>query len=86
MTPSGIEHANFQLVAHCFNQLRRHFPHCKADWISHIQRRTCLLKHIIGEGLEVMGRRQGRRKQLLDYLKETRIYSKLKAEALDRTL
>jgi hypothetical protein len=35
---------------------------------------------------EVTGRRGRRRKQLLDYLKEKRIYWKLKEEALDRTL
>ena len=49
-----------------------------------------LLKHILegniqGE-IEVTGRRGRRRKQLLDYLKETRGHWKLKEEALDRTL
>jgi hypothetical protein len=33
-----------------------------------------------------MGRRGGRRKQLLDDLKERRVYWKLKEEALDRFL
>jgi len=33
-----------------------------------------------------MGRRGRRRKQLLNNLEETRIYCKLKEEALDRTL
>jgi len=33
-----------------------------------------------------MGRRGRRRKQLLDDFKERRIHSKLKEEALDRTL
>ena len=32
------------------------------------------------------GRREGRRKQLLDAVKETRGYWKLKQEALDRSL
>jgi len=36
--------------------------------------------------IEVRGRRGIRRKQLLDELKETRGYWKLKEEALDRTL
>jgi hypothetical protein len=36
--------------------------------------------------IEMMGRRGRRRKQLLDDLKEKRIYWKLKEEALDRTL
>ena len=46
----------------------------KALCIGHILRRNCLLKHVIGgkiEGrIEVTGRRGGRRKQLLDDLKE----------------
>ena len=33
----------------------------------------------------MMGRRGRRRKQLLDYLKEKRVYCQLKEEALDRT-
>jgi hypothetical protein len=62
----------------------------KANWIGHILRRNCLLKHVI-EGkldgrIEVMGRRGRRRKQLLDDLKEKKRNWKLKEEALDRTL
>ena len=61
----------------------------KANWIGYILRRTCLLKPIIeGKiegGIEVTGRRRRRRKHLLDELKETRGYWKLKEEALDRT-
>jgi hypothetical protein len=53
----------------------------KAKWIGHILRRNCLLKHII-EGnieirIEVTGRRGRRRKQLLNYLKETRGYCEI---------
>jgi hypothetical protein len=55
-----------------------------------ILRRNCLLKHVIGgkpEGrIKVTGRREIRRKQLLDDLREKRRYWKLKEEALDRTL
>jgi hypothetical protein len=62
----------------------------KANWIGHILRRNCLLKHVIEEKLEgrieMTGRRGKRRKQLLDVLKEKRSYWKLKEEALDRTL
>jgi hypothetical protein len=62
----------------------------KANWIGHILRRNCLLKHVIEgklEGrIEMTGRRGRRRKQLLDDLKEKRRYLKLKEEALDRTL
>jgi hypothetical protein len=62
----------------------------KANWIGHILRRNCLLKHVI-EGkivgrVEVRGRPGRRRKQLLDVLKETRGYWKLEEEVLDRTL
>jgi hypothetical protein len=62
----------------------------KANWIGHILCRNCLLKHVI-EGnierrIEVTGRRGRRCKRLLDDLKETRGYWKLKEEALDRAL
>jgi hypothetical protein len=62
----------------------------KANWIGHILCRNCLLKHAIEgklEGRIEMTRRRGRRrKQLLDDLKEKRIYWKLKEDALDCTL
>jgi hypothetical protein len=61
----------------------------KANWIGHILRRNCLLKHVIEgtlEGrIEMTGRRGRRCKQLLDDLKEKRRYCKLKEEALDHT-
>jgi hypothetical protein len=54
----------------------------QANWIGHILRRNCLLKHVI-EGkidgrIEVTGRRGIKRKQLADDL--------IEKEALDRTL
>jgi hypothetical protein len=62
----------------------------KDNWIGHILRRNCLLKHVIEgklEGrIEMTGRQGRRRKQLLDDLKEKKRYGKLKEEALDRTL
>jgi hypothetical protein len=62
----------------------------KANWIGHILRRNCLMKHVIEgklEGrIEMTGRRGRRRKQLLDDLKEKRRYWELKEEALDRTV
>jgi hypothetical protein len=59
----------------------------KANWIGHILRRNCLLKHVIeGKVQGVVGRRGRRCEQLLDDLKEKRGYWKLKEEALDRTL
>jgi hypothetical protein len=61
----------------------------KANWIGYILRRNCVLKRIIEGKIEgrikVMGR-QRRCKQLLVYLKEKRVYWKLKEEALDRTI
>jgi hypothetical protein len=62
----------------------------KANWICHILRRNCLLKHVTegkrGGRLQTTGRRGGRCKQLLGDLKEKRGYWKLKEQALDRTL
>jgi hypothetical protein len=62
----------------------------KVKWICHILHRNCLLKHVKEGKIEgrivVMGRRGRRHKQLLDDLKETRGFWKLKEEALDCTL
>jgi hypothetical protein len=62
----------------------------KANWIGHILRRNCLLQRVI-EGkikgkIEVTGRRGRRRRKLLDDLKERRGESRVKEEALDRTM
>ena len=64
----------------------------KANWISHILRRKCLLQRVIegkikgGRGIVVTGRRGRRRRKLLDDLKERRGHFHLKEEALDRTM
>jgi hypothetical protein len=48
----------------------------KTDYIGHVLRKNCLLKHVlagrIGGRIEVAGRRGRRRKQLLDNLEEKR--------------
>jgi len=58
--------------------------------MAHILRKNYLLIHVAEGKIEVrveMAGRQGkRRKQLLDYLRETRGYWNLKEEALDRTV
>jgi hypothetical protein len=62
----------------------------KVNCIGLILRRNCLLTHVIDgkiEGrMEVTERRRRRGKELLDDLKETREYWKLKEEALDIAL
>ena len=61
----------------------------KANWISHILLRNCLLKYITeGKtcGIDMTGRPGRRRKQLLNYGKKTRGYRKYKEKALHRTL
>jgi hypothetical protein len=62
----------------------------KANWIGHILRINCLLQRVIegkmkGE-MEVTRRRGRRRKKLLDDLKDRRGNSRLKEEALNRTV
>jgi hypothetical protein len=52
----------------------------------HILQKSCLQKHVIEGKLEGMGRRERTRRQLLDDLKETRQYWKLKEEAPDHPL
>jgi hypothetical protein len=58
----------------------------KANWIGHILRRNCLLKHVakgkIKGRIEVTGRGGRKCKQLLDDVKERRGYWKLKEGAL----
>jgi hypothetical protein len=63
----------------------------KANSIGHILHINYVLKHVIErkkekERIEVMGRGGGRRKQLLDDLKEKRGYWKVKEDVLDRSL
>jgi hypothetical protein len=61
------------------------YMECKSN-----HRRNCLLQRVIeGKikgGIEVTGRRERRRRKLLDDLKERRGYSRLKEEALDRAM
>jgi hypothetical protein len=57
----------------------------KFNWIAHVLRRNCFLIHVLEGKVEEMGRREGRRKQLLDDVKERR-YCELKEKALDCTV
>jgi hypothetical protein len=62
----------------------------KANWIGHILRRNCLLKHAIEGKIEDRTEGSGRlgrvQMERLDDLKEMREYCKLKEEALGHTL
>jgi len=58
----------------------------KANWIGHIWRRNCFIKHVFDGKVEETRRQGGRSKQLLNDLKETTRYWKLKEEALYRTM
>jgi hypothetical protein len=62
----------------------------QANWIGHILLRSCILQQVIEgktkEEIEVTGRRERRRRKLLDDLKERRGYSHLEEETLDRTM
>jgi hypothetical protein len=58
----------------------------KANWIGHILRRNCLLKHVFTGKKERRKIPRRRLKQLLDDLKETTGDWKLKEEAAGRTL
>ena len=62
----------------------------KANSIGHIWHRNCLLLRVIEGmikgGIEATGRRGRKRRNLLDDLKDRRGYSRLKEEALDRTM
>ena len=58
----------------------------KANWIGHILRRNCLLKHVIEGKIELNRRRGRRRQQLQDEVKYTINYWKFKKEELDRAV
>ena len=60
------------------------------NWIGHVLPGNCFLKHVIERNIEprieVMVRRGRRGKQLLDELKEERVYWILKEEELGRNV
>ena len=58
----------------------------EANWIVHFLDKYFLLKHVIEERIERMGRRKRRLKQLLVDLKEKRKYWNLKDRSIDRTV
>jgi hypothetical protein len=57
----------------------------ETNWFGDILHRNCISKHIIeGKikgGVEVMGRQGRRHKQLINDIKETRVYGKLRGSA-----
>jgi len=67
---------------HCMeSRAKKHCKHNKqrkTNWTGHMFRRNCLLKHFIAGKAEGMGIRGKRLKQLLNKLKERRIYWKWK--------
>ena len=80
-------------VLHRVNEERNIFRTLKTrkdNWIGHILRRSCLLRHVIGgeigRRIGVTGRRGRRRKQLLGDRKEKRGYCILKDNARDRNV
>ena len=58
----------------------------KANWFGHILCRNCFLKQVIEGKIKGEMELTGRRRKLLDDLKDRRGYSHLKEEALDRTM
>ena len=58
----------------------------RADWIGHILRKNCLLRHVIEGKIEGTGRRGRRHKQLMVDIKELRRCWKLKEKTLARAL
>ena len=58
----------------------------KFNWIYSIMSRNCFQIHVFEGKLEGMGRREGRRKQLLDDVRERRRYCEFKEETLDCTV
>ena len=90
LSPSSVTHAYQHTQTHTHLYILHEIRKRKANWVGHILRRNCLLKQVIegkikGE-MEVTRRRGRRRKKLLDDLKDGRGYSRLKEEALDRTM
>jgi hypothetical protein len=85
---SWTDRVNNKALLHRVKEERNilHTIRRKASWTGHILRRNCLLKHINEGKITGTRRRERRRKQLLDDLKEARRYWKLKEEAQDRTL
>jgi hypothetical protein len=83
---SWTDRVRNEMVSHRVKEERniiRAIKRRKANWIGHILRRNCFKNHVT-EGKIQRGRR--RCKQLLDDLRQTIRYSKLKEKALDRTL
>jgi hypothetical protein len=73
-------HLTMLKLIHILHEIRKR----KANWISHISRRNCLLKEVIEGKIKGQIEVTRRRTKLLDDLGDRRGYSNLKEEALDR--
>jgi hypothetical protein len=75
---SWTERVRNEEVLHRVTNIVHTIKRRKVNWIGHILRRNCLLKHVIEgklEGrIEVTGRRGRRRKQQLDALKNEYVH------------
>jgi len=60
----------WKIKTYCTESRRKGIQLKTANWIGHIVHTNCLLKHVTGGKTEVTGRRERRRQQLLDDLKE----------------
>jgi hypothetical protein len=68
----------FRRLKNCEKRNIVHVKRKRANWISHILSKNCLLKHVIEGKIEGKGTRRIRHKQLVDDLKKTRKYWNVK--------
>jgi hypothetical protein len=82
----GADESNVSASQFLLHEIRKR----TVNWIGHILRRNCLLKQVIDRKIkgriEVTGRLERIRRNLLDDLKERSGYSHIKEEAVDRNM